>query len=67
MKIYNTQNKANFVKSIVDSDDFRNAIHRIIAMPVTSWKQNIKETLIKKNHWKRLKSIKIKQNLKKYK
>ncbi len=26
-----------FVKSIVDSDEFRNAVHRIITMPVTSW------------------------------
>lgn len=37
-----------FVKSIIDSDDFRNAIHRIIAMPVTSWKQNIEEKDIRR-------------------
>lgn len=26
-----------FVKSIVDSNEFRNAIHRVISMPVTTW------------------------------
>ena len=32
-----------FVKSIVDSDEFRNAVHRITAMPVTGWKHTLEE------------------------
>lgn len=37
-----------FVKSIVDSDEFRNAVHRITAMPVTGWKQRIEERDIRR-------------------
>lgn len=37
-----------FVKSIVDSDDFRNAVNRIISMPVTMWKQNVEEKDIRR-------------------
>lgn len=37
-----------FVKSIVDSNEFRNAVHRIIAMPTTAWKQQIEERDIRR-------------------
>lgn len=37
-----------FVKSIVDSDEFRNAIHRITAMPVTGWKHTLEERDIRR-------------------
>ena len=36
------------IKSIVDSDEFRNAIHRIIAMPITRWKHQIEERDIRR-------------------
>jgi len=31
--------KFSFVRSIIDSENFCNAIHRIVAMPVTTWKE----------------------------
>ncbi len=31
--------KFAFVKSIIDSDEFRNAVHRVVSMPVTTWKE----------------------------
>lgn len=37
-----------FVKSIVDSDEFRNAVHRITAMPVTGWKHRVEERDIRR-------------------
>lgn len=37
-----------FVKSIVDSDEFRNAVHRITAMPVTGWKHTLEERDIRR-------------------
>lgn len=39
-----------FVKSIIDSDDFRNAIHRVIAMPVTAWAHHIEEVDVRRAH-----------------
>ena len=33
----------SFVKSIVDSDEFRNAVHRVISMPVTHWTHQTEE------------------------
>ena len=33
--------KFAFVKSIIDSDEFRNAVHRVISIPVTTWKETI--------------------------
>lgn len=38
-----------FVKSMVDSTEFRNAIHRVISMPVTSWKQKTEERDIRRS------------------
>ncbi|MFB6076171.1 MAG: DUF2357 domain-containing protein, partial [Candidatus Aenigmatarchaeota archaeon] len=38
----------SFVKSIVDSDDFRNAVHRITSRPVTVWKQCVEEKDIRR-------------------
>ena len=37
-----------FVQSIVDSDDFRNAVNRIISMPVTAWTHRFEETDIRR-------------------
>lgn len=37
-----------FVKSIADSDEFRNAVHRIIAMPVTAWRHTYEERDIRR-------------------
>ncbi len=37
-----------FVQSIVDSDDFRNAVNRIISMPVTAWTHHSEETDIRR-------------------
>jgi predicted component of viral defense system (DUF524 family) len=38
-----------FVQSIVDSDDFRNAVHRVISMPVTAWSHQIEEIDIRRS------------------
>lgn len=38
-----------FVKSIVDSAEFRNAVHRVISMPVTSWTTRTEEKDIRKS------------------
>ena len=32
-----------FVKSIADSDGFRNAVHRVVSMPVVQWKHHSEE------------------------
>lgn len=37
-----------FVKSVIDSVEFRNAVHRITAMPVTGWKERIEECDIRR-------------------
>lgn len=37
-----------FVKSIVDSEDFSNAVHRITAMPVTGWHHRTEERDIRR-------------------
>jgi len=38
-----------FVQSIVDSDDFRNAVHRVISMPVTAWSHRVEEVDIRRS------------------
>jgi len=48
-----------FVKSIVDSERFRNAIHRVISMPVTAWSHQIEETDIRRS--RRITSRQIRQ------
>ncbi len=48
-----------FVKSIVDSDEFRNAVHRIISMPVTAWSHQIEEVDIRRS--RRIGSKQIRQ------
>lgn len=40
--------KFAFVKSIIDSDDFRNAVHRVISMPVTTWKEVVEDKDIRR-------------------
>jgi predicted component of viral defense system (DUF524 family) len=40
--------KFTFVKSIIDSDEFRNAVHRIISMPVTTWKEIVEDKDIRR-------------------
>ena len=37
-----------FVQSIVDSDDFRNAVHRVISMPVTAWSHHVEDMDIRR-------------------
>lgn len=37
-----------FVKSIVDSEQFRNAVHRVISMPVTTWTHHYEERDIRR-------------------
>jgi hypothetical protein len=37
-----------FVQSIVDSDDFRHAVHRVISMPVTAWSHHVEEVDIRR-------------------
>ena len=37
-----------FVKSIVDSEQFRNAVYRVISMPVTTWTNHIEERDIRR-------------------
>lgn len=48
-----------FVQSIVDSDDFRNAVHRIISMPVTAWNHRVEEIDIRRS--RRIGSKQIRQ------
>lgn len=38
-----------FVQSVVDSDEFRNAVHRVISMPVTSWAHKNEETDVRRS------------------
>jgi predicted component of viral defense system (DUF524 family) len=38
-----------FVKSIVDSEDFHDAVQRILTMPVTAWKQHTEEIDIRRS------------------
>ena len=40
--------KFTFVKSIIDSDEFRNAVYRIISMPVTTWKEVVEDKDIRR-------------------
>jgi len=40
--------KFAFVKSIIDSDEFRNAVYRIISMPVTTWKEVVEDKDIRR-------------------
>jgi len=35
--------KFSFIKSVIDSDEFRDAVHRVALMPVTTWKKTIEE------------------------
>ncbi len=51
--------KFSFVKSIVDSDEFRNSVHRVISMPVTTWKEHIEDKDIRRAG--RIKSRHIRQ------
>ncbi len=37
-----------FVKALVDSDEFRNAVQRIVAMPVTQWQAQVEERDIRR-------------------
>jgi predicted component of viral defense system (DUF524 family) len=48
-----------FVKSIIDSDSFRNAVHRVISMPVTYWSQRSEEVDIRRS--RRIASKQIRQ------
>jgi len=38
-----------FVQSIVDSDDFRNAVYRVISRPVTAWSHRVEEVDIRRS------------------
>ncbi len=38
-----------FVKSVVDSHEFRNAVHRVISMPVTAWMNRTEELDIRRS------------------
>jgi predicted component of viral defense system (DUF524 family) len=49
----------SFVKSIVDSDEFRNAVHRVISMPVTAWTHRIEEHDIRRS--RRISSSQLRQ------
>jgi len=49
----------SFVQSIVDSDDFRNAVHRIISMPVTAWSHQVEDVDIRRS--RRIGSKQIRQ------
>ncbi len=49
----------SFVKSIVDSVAFRHAIHRVISMPVTAWKDDTEELDIRRS--RRLDAKQIRQ------
>ena len=40
--------KFAFVKSIIDSDEFRNAVHRVVSMPVTTWKEVVEDKDIRR-------------------
>jgi predicted component of viral defense system (DUF524 family) len=40
--------KFAFVKSIIDSDEFCNAVHRVISMPVTAWKEAVEDKDIRR-------------------
>jgi hypothetical protein len=40
--------KFAFVKSIIDSDEFRNAVHRVVSMPVTIWKEVVEDKDIRR-------------------
>lgn len=41
--------KFSFVKAAVDSDHFRNAVQRVISMPVTAWTDQIQENDIRRS------------------
>jgi predicted component of viral defense system (DUF524 family) len=40
--------KFAIVKSIIDSDEFRNAVHRVVSMPVTTWKEVVEDKDIRR-------------------
>jgi len=40
--------KFAFIKSIIDSDEFCNAVHRVISMPVTAWKEAVEDKDIRR-------------------
>jgi predicted component of viral defense system (DUF524 family) len=48
-----------FIKSIIDSNEFRNAVQRVISMPTTAWSHRVEEIDIRRS--KRIGSKQIRQ------